>query len=195
MYYTKPEDGFRLRCYTVCMGAQEPDQTVRQNDVSKPEPEKTLFSWVAPERPFKRRTREFWVSVGAIAAITSLIMFLIEGSVIVILIISLVFLFYMLSTVEPREIKYEITNYSVNVAQTRNDISAFTRFWFGKRFGSDLLILETYSLPGKLELVIHPKDKSNIRKALSDNLLEEASPPDNIDKAANWLSNKIPGNN
>lgn len=156
--------------------------------------EKVLFSWSAPERPFKRRTREFWVSVSAIAAIVSLILFLIEGPVSVILVISIIFLFYMLSTVEPKVIKYEITNYSINIAESKNDISMFIRYWFDKRFDVDILVLETTTIPGRLELVINPSDKKAIKKALDKFFEEGEAVQDNIDAAAGWLSGKIPGN-
>lgn len=170
-------------------------QTTNTIDSQGSLPEKVLFSWTAAERPFKKRTREFWVSISAIASIGSLILFLIEGPISVILIISLIFLFYMLSTVEPQIIKYEITNYSINVANTRNDLNSFSRYWFGQRFGIDILILETFSLPGRLELVIHSKDKEAIKKALEEYLVQEEATPDNIEKASSWLSGRIPGNN
>ena len=41
--------------------------------------EKELFSWRAPARPFKKRDREFWVSVIAIAAVSGFILYIIEG--------------------------------------------------------------------------------------------------------------------
>ncbi|MFC1649888.1 hypothetical protein ACFL2C_04240 [Patescibacteria group bacterium] len=174
-----------------------PAQTRNQNPPkAPPEQINVLFSWTALERPFKRRNREFWVSVSAIAAIASLILYLIEGPITVILIISLVFLFYMLSTVEPQTIKYEITNKSINIAGNRNDLSLFVRYWFGERFGADILILQTMdpSLPGRLELVINAKDKEKIRKALNNYFIEDEELPDNVDQAASWLSGKIPGN-
>src|SRR3989344_2388837 len=80
------------------------------------EPEKDLHSWKAPSRPFKKRGREFWVTVLSIAALLAFVLFLAEGVMPVILIISLVFLFYVLSTVTPEEIEYKITNRGVKVA-------------------------------------------------------------------------------
>jgi len=175
------------------MPAQE--QSATQTQAQKTVSEKVLFSWVAPERPFKRRTRDFWISLSAIASIVSLIIFLIEGPISVILIISLVFLFYMLSTVEPQTIKYEITDLSINIAETKNDINMFGRYWFGKRFDSNLLILETFTIPGRLELVIHEKDIETITKVLNEYLIQEEVALDNIERASGWLSDKIPGNN
>ncbi|MGD8744310.1 MAG: hypothetical protein PVJ52_01810, partial [Candidatus Woesebacteria bacterium] len=120
----------------------------------KREPEETLIEWTAPARPFKRRNREFWVTVIAIVAVSGLVLFLIEGVMPVILIISLVFLFYILTTVEPDKIKYAITSRGVKIADKRTNWNLINRFWFGRRFESRLLVFETLSLPGRLELVV-----------------------------------------
>lgn len=180
-----------------------PAQEEKQKSTLKPEgvdskrkykPEKDLFTWIAPARPFKRRNKEFYVTIVAIAAVVGLILFLVEGFMPVILIISLVFLFYILSTVEPENIEYKITNKGIEVAGKRTDWNIFLRFWFSRRFDSELLVVETLSLPGRLELVVKPEDKEGIRKNLLRYMPEEKTPPSALDKAANWFSKKLPGN-
>ncbi|OGM14745.1 hypothetical protein A2141_03470 [Candidatus Woesebacteria bacterium RBG_16_40_11] len=158
------------------------------------EPEKTLFSWVAPARAFKRRDRDFWVTVVVIVGISGLILFLVEGFMPVILIISIVFLFYILNTVEPGKIEYKITNKGVKVEEKMNAWDIFTRFWFTKRFNYELLVLETLTITGRLELVINSKDKARIKTELSKYIVEEEAPPSSIDKAANFFAQKLPGN-
>jgi hypothetical protein len=157
-------------------------------------PEKTLFSWTAAARPFKKRDRDFWITIIAIVAISGLILFLVEGFMPVILIISIVFLFYILNTVEPENIEYKITNKGVKVAEKMNNWDTLNRFWFTKRFNSDLLVFESYTLGGRLELVINSKDKGSIKKELSKYLVEEEVSPSGFDKATNWFSQKLPGN-
>jgi hypothetical protein len=154
--------------------------------------EKELFSWNAPSRPFKRRDREFWVTLGAIAFIGGLILFLIEGVMPVILIISIVFLYYVMSTVAPESIAYAITNLGVKIADKRTDWDYLTRFWFSKRFDSDLLVFEMDALPGRLELVIDGKDKEKLREVLVDFVIEEEASPSGLDKAATFLVSKLP---
>ena len=160
--------------------------------IARREPEKNLFSWKAPARPFKRRNRDFWVTVFAIAAIGGLILYIIEGIMPVILIIALVFLFYILSTVEPEPVEYSVTDKGIKIGDKRTDWGLLTRFWFSRRLESDLLIFEMTALPGRLELVISAKDKVAIKKAVSGYIPEEEAPPVNLDKAANWFSKKLP---
>src|SRR3989344_1449467 len=54
-----------------------------------------------PSRPFKTRSREFYVTLFAITGLVGLILFIAEGAMPVVLLIAIVFLFYILSTVAP----------------------------------------------------------------------------------------------
>lgn len=167
------------------------DEVNAVSEITRSEPEKKLFSWRAPARPFKRRDRQFWVRLLTIAGVFGLILFLIEGVMPVILIISLLFLFYILSTVEPEEIEYTITNRGVKISDQTIDFFSINRFWFAKRFGSEVLILETTNVFGRLELMISEADVDKIRKTLSEYLNEEESSPARMDKVAGWVSKKI----
>jgi hypothetical protein len=158
------------------------------------EQQKTLFSWKAAARPFKKRDREFWVTIITIAAISGMVLFFVEGVMPVLLLIAITFLFYVLTTVEPESIDYSITNRGVKIAEKQNPWEIITRYWFGKRFNSELLIFETIRIPGRLELVINKQDTDKLRNVLRDYVLEEEVAPSYIDKAANWFSNKLPGN-
>ncbi|KKQ37294.1 MAG: hypothetical protein US53_C0022G0009 [Candidatus Woesebacteria bacterium GW2011_GWA1_37_7] len=177
------------------MPGQKQDSSASPKDKDSQTPEeKTLFSWNAASRPYKKRDRQFWVTIIAIAAVFGFILFIIEGAMPVILIISLVFLFYVLSTVEPEQIEYRITNYGVRIAESLNAYDLLTRYWFTKRLGSDLLVFEIMAIPGRLELVYHSKDTEKIQNALKKYLTQEKTSPSNIDKATNWVSEKLPGN-
>ncbi len=160
----------------------------------KEEPEKEIFSWRAPERPFKKRDRQFWITIVATASIFGLILFLAEGVMPVILIISLIFLFYVLSTVEPEETSYTITNKGVKISEKRTDWNVFTRFWFMKRLDSDLLVFDMDVVPGRLELVVHSKDKDKIRDILTTYMKEEEARPSYMDRTAGWFSRFLPKN-
>ncbi len=158
-----------------------------------PEPEKLLVSWVAPARPFKRRDRDFWTTIAVITIVVGLILFFAEGFMPVILIISVIFLYYILSTVEPENIEYKITNRGIKMGDKLSPWDMLGRFWFTKRFNDSLMVMEAYTFGGRLEFVIKPSDKEKIRKILSRYLLHEEVPPSYIDKATNWASKTFPG--
>ncbi len=169
-----------------------PNMEVAQSTLK--EPEKELFSWVAPARPFKKRNREFYITLLAIAAVVGIVLFLVEGFMPVLLIISLIFLFYIMNTVPPENVEYKITNKGINVAGNKTDWSLINRYWFARRFDSELLVMETQSLPGRLEIVIEPNDKEKIQKELSAFIIEEKVSPSYLDKATDWFAGKLPGN-
>ena len=154
--------------------------------------ERDLFVWKALARPFKRRSRNFYITVFAIVGVVGLILFLAEGAMPVILLASLIFLYYVLNTVQPQIIEYRITNWGIKVAGTRTVWPQMTRFWFSERQGTYLLIFETLKIPNRLELVINKEDRKKIREALSKYLNEEKAPPSNLDKITDWVAKKLP---
>jgi hypothetical protein len=122
------------------------------------------------------------------------ILFFIEGLMPVIMLGALVFLFYVLSTVQPENVEYQITNYGVRLAGKLTPWDKLGRFWFVSRLGSDLLVFETFALPGRLELVIDKNNQPEIEKVLKKYLVHEEVAPGVLDKAANWASRKLPQN-
>ena len=184
---------------TLKVEPKKPPQPVsgdlgKQHTRTKREIEKDLFTWTAPARPFKRRNRDFWITAIGIVGLVGIVIFLIEGFMPVVLIISLVFLFYVMNTVEPEDVKYKVTSKGINFAGKLTSWEVLIRFWFSRRFDSNLLIFETSIIPGRLEVVINPKDKQKLKEVLSDYLVQEEAPPSYMDKAANWFSGKLPGN-
>lgn len=162
--------------------------------VVRREPERDLVVWSAPARPFKKRDRKFYVTVISIVGIVSLILFLAEGIMPVILLISLLFLFYIMNTVSPETIEYKVTTKGISMADKKVAWNYLGRFWFTQRTNSEILTVETSNFPGRMEFVIPQEKKDEIKKALSSFLTEEAIPPSALDKAANWISQKLPGN-
>ena len=155
------------------------------------EVEKDLFAWSAPSRPFIQKNREFWVRVVAISSIFGFIIFIVEGAMPVILMISLLFLFYVLSTVRPENIEYKITNLGIKIGGVTNRWDYVQRFWFSKRGNDQILVLELPSLSGRLELVFNSKDKDQIRQTLKKYIPEEEAVQTSFDKASEWVDSKL----
>jgi len=170
---------------------QEVKQDVQSKNEARYTPERELVSWNALSRPFKKRTREYWVTVVAIASLLSFIMFLAEGVMPVILIISVIFLFYVLSTVEPHEISYKITNKGVKIADALTEWEKFTQYWFSERMGERILNFALVSFPGRLELVVHDQDVENLRRVLGKYLPEEMPPKTSLEKASDIVSRRF----
>ena len=174
--------------------AEPVEKETQEITAKKVEEEKDLVVWSESARPFKRRNKQFWVTICAIAAVVGLILFLTEGFIPVILIISAVFLYYVMSTVEPEKITYKVTNRGIKIANKITPWEQMGRFWFTRRFDNELLVVETATLVGRLELVVPSDKKEEIQKALSKYLTHEQVPASGVDRAATWFSKKLPGN-
>lgn len=153
---------------------------------------KVLFSWRAYCRPFKKRNKEFFTTVLAVAFLLSVIFFTIGGWLPIVVIVSLVFLVYVLSTVSPEEVEHKITNRGVVFAGRTYFWEELTRFWLTERFGSQLVVIETVRLPGRIEFVINPDDREKIKEIMGEHLLYEEATPTFLDRAASWFSKRIP---
>jgi hypothetical protein len=162
--------------------------------VVRRESERDLLTWTAPARPFQRHDKQFYTTVFAIAGIISLVLFLAEGIMPVVLIVALIFLYYVLSTVPPENIEYKITTRGVKIAGKLTEWQTLTRFWFGKRSGSDILVLETFLIPGRIEIVINPGIKDDLKKEISAYIPYEEVPASGLDKVTDWFAQKLPGN-
>lgn len=165
--------------------------TLKNEDEPRYQEEKVLFSWTASARPFKRQSREFYVTALSIAVLFGLILFLIDGIMPVLLIVAFCFLFYVLHNVEPERAEYKITTFGVRVADRLTIWDDILRFWFSERMGSSVLVLETAGLIGRFELVIDKKDKDTVEKHLKKYVIHEESTPNILDKSANWVSGKL----
>lgn len=167
-------------------------QPTESTETPKIQKEEALFSWTAPSRPFKKRNREFFTTVAALAFLIGLIFFFLEGALTVAVVIAIVFLVYVLSTVQPEDVSCVVTNKGINFAGKKYPWSQLVRFWFTTRFGHNLLVFQTVNIPGRVEMVVLETDKEKIKEVLEDYLVYEEVAPSFLDKAASWFSKRIP---
>lgn len=166
--------------------------TAEHVDSMKKAPDEVHFKWAAQSRPFKRRSREFYVSLISIAGLLGAILFLIEGIMPVLLLSSIILLFYILSTVEPEVVQYEITSKGVKFAGRLTPWENINSFWFVDRLGSKVVVFETTVIPGRLELVIDASKEKEIHEILSEYLPQSDVPNGVFDRATEWVGKRLP---
>lgn len=154
---------------------------------------KTLLSWKAPMRPFKRRDREFWTTVLSIAFLLTVILLFVKEWLLIAVIIALIFVYYVLSTVPPEEIEYQLTNRGVRFASQEYVWEEFFQFWISEKWGQKILNLESRrAFPGRLQMLLGEIEEKKIKEICSRYLPEETPPPSFLDRGADWLSKKVP---
>jgi len=155
--------------------------------------EKILFEWEAPERSFKKRDKDFWITVIAILILFSVVLIFIKEFFLVVALVSILFLYYVLSTVPPSKIKNKITNRGVYFGEVKYDWNLLLRFWFKKSLNSELLEFETnLRVPRQISLVINETDKEKIKEVVLKKLPLIESSPNFVDKTTKWFENRLP---
>jgi hypothetical protein len=156
--------------------------------------EKTLFTWTAPERAFKTRDKEFWVTAIAILVLVSIILFFVKEFFLILALMALIFLYYVLSTVPPENVQHKLTTKGVYVGSThRYDWDFLKRYWFKSQFDQTLLSIEARAgFPSVIALIVPTKDQEEIQKVMNKHLPYEESPPGFVDKLTAWTIKRLP---
>jgi hypothetical protein len=154
---------------------------------------RVLYAWEAPSRPFKKRDREFWTTIIAIVFLVGLILFFVREWFLIAAIVSLTFVYYVLSTVEPEKTNYKFTNRGLVYTGETYPWENISQFWFSEKYGQRVINFELRSgLPGRLTLLVGEGDESKIKEILLKYLTEEEAKPNFLDRAADWLQKKVP---
>lgn len=172
-------------------------ETVRKDDspieVIPSRELKILYSWQAPVRPFKRRDREFWTTIIAIVILVGLILFFVKEWFLIAAIISLTFVYYVLSTVEPEKDEYKITNRGLIYGGQTYPWENINQFWFSEKYGQKVVNLEIRGgFINRITILVGEGDKAKIKEILLKFIIEEEIKPNFLDKAADWIQKKIP---
>lgn len=154
---------------------------------------KVLYSWKAPARLFKKRDKEFWITVLSIVFLIGLILIFVKEWFLIAAIISLVFVYYVLSTVEPEEIEHKITNRGLIFAGQNYPWENISQFWFSEKYKQKIINFQLREgLPARITVLLGQADEKKLKELLLKFLIEEEVPPNFLDKASDWLAKKVP---
>jgi hypothetical protein len=151
-----------------------------------------VYAWEAPDRPFKKRKKQFFLTAGTIAGLISLILFFSGQFPLIGVVIAVLFVIYMLYTFPPHTITNQITTFGVRSVDNLYFWEELGQFWFEQKMGQDILLIEVSRFPNRLNLLIGEADKNVITAILSEVLIQNKPPLTPVEKAAQWLQEKIP---
>ena len=159
--------------------------------VSSPE-EEVFAEWKSPSRLFKKRDREYFINIGAIVFLLSVILVFAREFALIATVLSVVFFIYVLSTVPPEDVKHRITSLGIDSAGRFYRWEEFADFWFEEQWGQVLLVLRPFVSP-RLIILLGDQPKSRVREYVAKHIPFREEPDRNwIDNAARWMSEKIP---
>lgn len=179
------------------MGSAFPPDYENSSDLAHDRHEfdvRTLLSWSAPGRPFRKKGKQFYLSSLLILVFIEVILFLFSQYELMLVVIALTFLSIALSSVPPHDFHYKITTEGVKVEDYFYIWSELYDFYFKRIDGSDILIVRTQSfLPGELKISLGDLHRDHLRKLLVGFLpYREYVKPTFMEKSGEWLAHNFP---
>ena len=155
---------------------------------------KTLLSWHAPGRPFRKRSKEYYLSSLLIMFLVQIILFLFSQYLLMVVVLSLVFVAFALATVPPVNFHYRISTEGITVEDHFFLWQELYDFYFKRRDGLDILHIRTKAfIPGELTLTLGKIDRDHVKSILLSYLpYREFIRPTFMEKSASWLSKNFP---
>jgi len=155
--------------------------------------EKVLFEWTAPERSFQRKDRDFWITAIAILVLVSVILFFVNEFPLILALITVMFLYYALSTVPPGMVKNKLTNRGIYFGDLAYEWDILRRFWFKKSLSNMTIAFETHlRFPRQISLVIEEKDQEKIKEIVLKIIPMLDESPTLVDKITKWFADRLP---
>lgn len=157
-----------------------------------PIPEETILEWKAPNRPYKKRNRQYYTTVAAIVFLVSLILFFAGQFLPIAVVISVGFISYALSAVPPVEVTNKITTWGIRIEKQIFYWEELGRYWFETKLKQTVLYIETARFPNRITLLPGNITQQQLDQLLSEVLIKQKPEPTTYDKAAQWLQEKFP---
>ncbi len=154
---------------------------------------KILLSWQAPARPHPHHSRQFWTTALSILALVILILLFAQEWLLIVALVSLAFLYYILSSVEPRQVSYRLSQRGL-ILPDRGELpwELFSGFYYRQHWQNRLLHLRLQQPPFEIQLVIPADKEAALDTILAKHLPRLKYQPTSLDKIASWLRRQLP---
>lgn len=155
--------------------------------------EKALLTWKSPERLPKRRSREFFSTIGAFVFLLSVITVFFKEFLLMITIWAFAFLALVMSKTEPATVEHSLTTRGIKTGKNKYRWGELARFWFDDKWGKTVLHIDTWrAFPGRLMMILDETPKEKIKAILVKKIPYDKPEETFVDRAAKWLSEKVP---
>lgn len=129
---------------------------------------KTLLSWEAPSRPFRKKDRSYYTTIAILVILLVLIALLVREFLLIGVLLALAFVAYVLAFVPPHHLTYKISTQGVTIGDDFYFWHFLDSFWFQEKEGSKVLHIQTrLRFPAQLMLVLGPQDEDKVKKIVA----------------------------
>ena len=161
-------------------------------NTDEPVKEETYASWTSASRIFKKRNKEYFTNIGAIVFLLIIILVFAREYMFILAVLSIVFFVYVMSTVEPEDVKHRITNIGIESAGHFYRWDTLMEFWFDTQWDQTMMILRPI-IGSRIIILLGSEDREKIQKLVSKHIAYREEPDKSwVDNAAKWLTDKIP---
>ncbi len=154
----------------------------------------TLLEWEAPGRPFKKRTKQYYLTALLITLLVEIILFLFSQYLLMFVVVALLFVTFALSYMPPKDFHYRISTEGIMIEDGFFIWPELYDFYFKKVEGVNTLHVRTQDFfPGELILTLGHLDREDVKDVLIDYLpFREYVKPTFTEKSAEWLARNFP---
>lgn len=155
---------------------------------------KTLISWHAPGRPYKKKSKEFYLSGLLIVFLINVILFIFSQYLLMFVVITLYFFSVSLAYVPPQNFHYRISNQGIKIEDHFYIWEELYDFYFKKIHGVEVLIVRAESfLPYELRMPLGEIPKDHMRRILVNFLpYREVVRSTFLERSGDWLAKNFP---
>lgn len=155
---------------------------------------KTLISWSAPGRPFRKRGKEFYLSGLLIVFLVEVILFIFSEYLLMFVVLTLYFFAVALVSVPPQNFHYRISTQGVKVEDHFYIWDELYDFYFKKIEGLHVLIVRTHNIfPGELKIPLGDVPTDHVRRVMIGFIpYREVVKPTFMEKSGEWLAKNFP---
>lgn len=158
------------------------------------DPVRTLLTWQAPSRPFRKKDRSYYTTIAIIVTLLVLISLLVQEFMLIGVLLALAFVAYVLGFIAPGEVGYKISTQGITIGDHFYFWTDLDSFWFSQKEGHGVVnILTHLRFPGLLMLMIGDQNQEQVKKLVARYLPFYEIPPKTIlDKWAESLQKHFP---
>ena len=155
---------------------------------------KTLVSWSAPGRPFRKKGKEFYISGLLIVFLVDVILFIFSEYLLMFVVIALYFFAVALAYVPPQNFHYKISTQGIKIEDHFYIWDELYDFYFKVIDGVEVLIVRSHSIiPGELKIPLGDVPIDHVRRVLVGYLpYREVVSPTFMEKSGDWLAKNFP---
>ena len=185
-----PHDMLLSANYQDSIPGLEASQQIEDKD----DPLRTLISWKAMSRPYKKRNRSFYTTVAILVVLFSPIALFLGGKTLFLALAALGFVVYIFNLVPPEEIDYKLSTQGLTIGDHFYHWQEMDSFWVTQKDHNKMLnILTRFKFPMVLMVILDPAQEEKIKRVAAEYLpFHEIVPKSIMEKWAEGLQKHFP---